>query len=395
MIEIGPPRHDRDWDGYAAVSALAFGATLADATEWLSFSRHTSVVRLARRGERVVGGCLAYRVGQFFGGHAVTGGPVGDVCVLPEERGRGLARLLLADLDDAMRAEGIAVSSLWPSTVRLYRGCGWEVVGPETGWSVPTHVLSRLRGEGRLVESPGRGVRTLQRRVAATYNGPLDRPDWWWEWRRPRHRDERKHSYAWVEDGLVTGFMVIRQDDASGPGTAFRLAVTELWWETADALHGLLGSLGSHSTMAPEVRFQDSVLPPVPEITWAIDAEHHRFGVTTREPWMLRLVDAGSAMAQRGWPGDARGAVHLEIQDPLHRSTRRLVLEVEGGAATTRPGGEGRVALGIGALAAWYGGGLTATRLARLGMARGDAGDLAVMDRLTADLLPAWLPDHF
>jgi predicted acetyltransferase len=237
-------------------------------------------------------------------------------------------------------------------------------------------------------------VRLLQRRVASTFNGPLDRPDWWWEWRRPRHRDERRHSYAWVQDGAVTGFMLFRQDRSAVRASAFDLVVTELWTETADALHGLLGSLGSHATMTPAVRFQDSTLPPIPEITWAIDAEHHRFTMTTREPWMLRLVDAGSAMAQRGWRDDVHGEVHLELQDPLHRSTRRVVLEVEGGTARTRPGGEGRVVLGIGPLATWYAGGLTASRLARLGMIRGDAADLAVMDRLAADL-PAWLPDHF
>lgn len=145
-----------------------------------------AVVRVAREGDAVVGGALAYQVDQLFGGRPVPAGAVADVAVVPEARGRGLAVALMGALEGAMRDAGLAVSPLWPSTVRLYRRLGWEVAGHALHHRVDTAALAGRAGPGRVVAAPELAqVRRLQRDRAEDWDGPLVRPAWWWALRQP------------------------------------------------------------------------------------------------------------------------------------------------------------------------------------------------------------------
>lgn len=392
MIEIGPPRDERDWAGYAAVAGQAFRGGREESARWIALAKATAVVRVARDGGRVIAGAAAYRVGQMFGGREVPAGAVADVCVAPERRGSGVARALLAEMVAAMRSRGCAISPLWPSSVRVYRGSGWEVSGGEWEFRVPSHELAGLRGQGEPVPEPGLSVRALQRRRAAAFDGPLARPDWWWRWKHPTPPTEHTFRYAWVESGAVTGFLAFRQTEAGHPSEGHGLDVLELWTDTPDATRGLLGFLGSHASMVREIRFLHAALPSSPPIVHAAELDH--LDGSVYGPWMLRLVDPGPALEARGWPDDGRARIHLQIADPLRDAAERLVLEIEGGSATATPGGNGAVRIGVGALSAWYAGHLRASDAARLGLATGPGRDLAALDRLTGGR-PVWLPDHF
>jgi predicted acetyltransferase len=392
MIDIGPPRDERDWDQYASLSGQAFVGTADQSRKWIDQARAIGIVRVARDGGRLVGGATAYRVAQVFGGREVPAGAVADVCVAPERRGSGVAKALMAELTRAMRKQGFAVSPLWPSTTRLYRNCGWEVAGGEWRFRVPTHHLAGLRGAGEAVPDPGRAVRAMQRTRAADFDGPLVRPDWWWRWKHPWPVPDHTFRYAWVEDGAVTGFLTFRQTQTPAPDWGVGVEVMEFWTAGRNAAVGLLGFLGSHSAMTKEIHFHHAALPATPDIAFLSDLDLMDGGMFGA--WMLRLVDVPAALEARGWPEDAGVRVSLEVQDPFADAPDRIVLEVEGGQAQATPGGTGDVCIGVGALSAWYSGYLRTVEAARLGLASGDRRHLASLDRLTGDRT-VWLPDHF
>lgn len=390
MTRIVAPAGPADWDGYVALSAAAFATSLDQARDFFAGSRDGGrIARVATESGRVVGGAMAYPLPQRFGGREVPAGAVGDVCVAPERRGRGIARALMLDLDRAMREAGVAVSPLWPSTLRLYRDLGWEVAGPALRWSVSASRLERLRGAGEAVRDPGPEFRGVQLAAVAGHDGPLGRPEWWWRW--PEPAPETESRYGWVEDGRPTGLMRVSRPPPR-PAGASRLGVDDFWTATPDALRGLLGMLGSESSMAEEIVFSDVALPPTPDLLWAVPELPLR--AEAHAPRMLRLVDPVAALEARGWPAAVEARVALEVHDPLVERPERLVLEVGDGRAHAAPGGDGRVRISAGGLAAWYAGGISATRAARLGLAEGSDEELLCLDALTGGR-PVWLSEHF
>ncbi len=391
MTQFVTPRNEGDWQGYAAVAAQSFARPVAETKAWVnSPPAKNAIVKVAIEGKRVIGGALAFPVGQMFGGRSVPAGAVADVSVLPEERGRGLGAALLRSLDGPMRDAGVAVSPLWPSTLWLYRRLGWEVAGRAERYVVSARSLARLGGPDRVVPDPGpAAVRELHGRAAAEWNGPLERPDWWWDWRQPAG-EEGFFRYGWEESGELTGYVAYRQDPGGDHGHG--LTVADFWTTSPGAVNGLLGFLGSHGAQVKDIAFDPSVLPLVHDLLWlAAGAEVHSedYG-----PWMLRLVDFPAAMRARGWSAASDQRVELEVADPGAERPERYVLEVAGGQAELTRGGGGNVKATAGAMAAFYAGGLSAHRAARLGLMTGSDEDLDALDALIVSR-PNWLPDVF
>jgi predicted acetyltransferase len=233
----------------------------------------------------------------------------------------------------------------------------------------------------------------VHRSLAATWNGPLDRPEWWWAF-SPGER----FLYGWREDGRLTGF--VRFEHARGERWGYRVVVHDIWAATGDAWRGLLGFLAGHAPQVPRVEFRN--LGSVPGFYWHLPEQEVKS--TGGLAWMLRLVDPAAALAGRGWPAHASGCIELEVTDPMADGPRLLTLEVAGGRASARygavgggggAGGGGRTRLGIGALAAWFAGGLSPRSAQTLGLIEaGSESDLDVMASLMDDR-PVLLPDAF
>jgi predicted N-acetyltransferase YhbS len=71
-------------------------------------------------GDRPVGAAM-FHMRQWWCGRAVPMAGVGGVTVAPEDRGRSVARRLMAALLDEVAARGYPLSALYPATMPLYR----------------------------------------------------------------------------------------------------------------------------------------------------------------------------------------------------------------------------------------------------------------------------------
>jgi predicted acetyltransferase len=285
-------------------------------------------------------------LGQFFGGRRVAMGGISSVAVSPEHRGQGLASRLLRDCVADMHARGEVVSALYPATTQLYRRAGWELAG--------AHVMRRIRARDlvRGAQRPRAGrvrratrddlpaIRALYARVARESNGFL-----------------RLYELLGVD----------------------REALSGLWW-----------LVGSSSSQAPLVLY-----PGGPEDSLPLLLPDQDERVVGDIRWMLRVVDAPGAVAQRGFPPGLEVEIALSLVDALvAENAGAFVLRVSKGEGRLETGGSGGLRLGVGAFSALYTGWATPAVLARTGLlAGGSAEERARLDAAFAGPTPTMLDE--
>ncbi|MFN8541279.1 MAG: GNAT family N-acetyltransferase [Thermomicrobiales bacterium] len=93
--------------------------------------------RVVRAAGRPVGGTALLHMGQWFGGERVPMAGIGSLGIAPEWRGRGAASALLRGALAELRETGVALATLFPSTLPVYRKAGFDMgVAPSpTNWS--------------------------------------------------------------------------------------------------------------------------------------------------------------------------------------------------------------------------------------------------------------------
>ena len=349
-------------------------------------------------GDRLVAAGHAGAVGQWFGGRSVPMGAVGGVATVPDVRGTGTGRRLMAALIDAMRERDLVVSTLYPATTAFYRALGWETAGTRRDRAVPARTLSAVAPPGPVGVRPAGyeeldAIRAAYDATAPRHAGWMDRDDLSWEFRRWHHeREKGPHRLLYVaeRDGVVAGYVAYehRDDDPRFYG----LAVTDLVAPDRDVLAALLRLLGSNRSVTDRVTFRGvderALLLVLPQQDLAPAGDEWA--------WMLRILDTAAAIAARGYAPGVRARVDLEIHDePVEDNAGRWMLEVADGEGVLARGGGGTVATDIGALSALYTGWASPWDLARAGrLTTADDGALTTLASVFAGPDP-WLPDFF
>lgn len=348
--------------------------------------------RVARRGGEVVGGLALFETPQWFGGRPVPAVGVAAVGIAPQARGGGVASAFLTRTLHEAHARGLALSSLYASTTRLYRRVGFELAGSAVGYAQPLRLLERSGSRElpvrRVEPADHRQLHALHRARAAEEQGLLDRNEALW---RRVVRADRGHVAAYLigPNAAPEGYVVLRHDAGTTPGR-HDLVAADLVVRTGRAARRLWTLLADHATTAAEVRWSG---PPVDPLVMHLAEQDWR--VTKAEAWMLRVVSVPGALTGRGWPAHAAGELELEVQDDvLPGNHGRWRLRVANGAATCEPGGGGELRLDVTALAPLYTGHVSAARLAADGRLEGSPAAVELAGRLFAGPAP-WMPDHF
>ncbi|WP_020556956.1 sterol carrier protein domain-containing protein [Embleya scabrispora] len=236
----------------------------------------------------------------------------------------------------------------------------------------------------------GPHTRTLQRDLAARYNGPMLRPTWWDRCKLDKHG---LTTYRFNRPGQdPTGLLSLAF--ATHPTDGTRVVVHDFWAADDRAAAAMFAFLGRHNSRIRTVEFQRTGLPPHPQLLHNL----HRVGSATARswhPWMLRVLDVAGAVRLRGWPADLDMVIPLEVGAEDGEAPERYTLRIASGAGeltpTTR---EPRARLTRRQFAVWYAGGYRTTTAATMAGVRGEPGDLAALVRATGEREP-WLPDHF
>ncbi len=346
--DFGPPVAE-ELTAVADIGAQAFAISPPEAVAWVEKVGLPNY-RVLREGGTVVGTSVPIPMGQWYGGRRVAMAGVGGVGVAPGARGRGTATRLMQRLVQELRGSGFPLSVLYPSTQPLYRRVGYEQAGSRYELRVQAHELNfteRTLALRPVKPSDQAALQEVYRRHASSRHGYLDRSAYIWD-RVVSPRNETAYGFLVEGANGVEGYLYLvrrRKVDLKQ-----ELALTDFVALTPNAARRLLSFLGDHRSLALEAR---------------------------------------------GYPTGLSGTLHLEVEDELFPENRgRFLLEVSGGEARVRQGGEGRVRLNVRTLAPLYSGFLSAQALRSVGALEADDASLAVAGALFAGPTPA-LPDMF
>jgi predicted acetyltransferase len=387
-----------DFPALATLSQEAYGTDATSSTSavwtdaWVASLAHSVSVGAYDAG-KVISHARIKPYAQWFGGRAVPMGGVASVAVAASHQGRGAGRATVAALLPVMRERGYVVSALFPSTLPLYRGLGWELAGDYTWVDVPGTALRALGPppDGGVslraaTEADVPGVLAAYARACRETNGMLDRSGPFFDLRPESMLAVDSFVVAHGKDG-VEGYAVASRRNA---GHTVDVRAWDVVGTTPAAARAVWFALGAGASTVPSVRakaFPDDVALLVGDAAVTVH-EHQR--------WMLRLVDAPAAVAARGWPAGVDAAVHLDVADAeVPDNAGRHVLTVADGNGTLTRGGDGTVDVTSGGLAALYAGYADPRTLRRAGrLASADERALDTLTTMTGGPRPRML-DYF
>jgi predicted acetyltransferase len=361
-----------DLDQIADLMAHAFGGPRPELTaESASIAAEDTIA--AYRNDRLVGSTGFHRFAQWFGGRAVPCGGVAAVTVMPDQRGSGLARRMLAETATAMRAAGQPISALYPTTASLYRSVGYEVAG---WWGQRAVAIGDLpRPSGDVAWDPVEPSDPALPALAATSIAGRDGwimppPRWWSAW---AHRRTAKGATTWTwlgrRDGEPVAFLSYGLVEGADRAM-YDVDVNMILGIDGPALADALAFVGAHGTTGDRAR---TTLPG------SLLARHVRQAsrIPTREdwPWMVRILDVPGALAARGWPAGLALEVDLRVTPPTHAPDDPVAgdwsLSIADGVGACGAGGSGAVEIAVTDLAALYTGHLDPAQLVAEGRLTG------------------------
>lgn len=383
-------RDDSDLEQFAPLVAWSFGGTAPSALKWLH-GVGPSAIRLLREGSELRAGLCEIPMGQWFGGERVEMLGVAGVSVAPEARGRGLAKRLMLETLERAHAERVALSTLYPATVTLYRNVGYELAGTRYRYSAQLARLPRWRSELELAPlGPPREAEAeaMYRELARDQPGYLDRGGY--VWNRVRAPEGEPARGVIVEGTRGSeGYLYVKQQTVGE--WAHDLMLTDLVVNTGDAARRLFTFLADHRSTGTRAHWYAG-----PVVSWLFEFPERVFDVTLTDYWMVRIVHAAAALEQRGYPKTLAAELDLEIEDSTlpDNGGRTVVRLAEGRATVERSAGQGRIHIDVRGLAALYTGFATPAALRRARLLTASAEDLALLGAAFGSGAPG-LVDHF
>ncbi|MDT0184973.1 GNAT family N-acetyltransferase [Microbacterium sp. ARD31] len=290
-------------------------------------------------GEELVARVEGFALGSWFGGRVLPTVGIGGVVVAPEHRGRGVSRGLVTQVLDHHRAQGAALSTLYPTAPGYYRGLGYEVIGSYDEVVVPSAALATMAPgppglrTRRATTADGPGLRNVYDAWAAAQNGPLDRrgpafavadDDW--------VADHEAVTVVEDEQGVVRGFA--SWDRGTGYGAAAHLSVAEVLAVDADSYRALWHVIGSFAAVVGEVRLLTSGADVA---RYALHTKDWK--VTLEDVYMLRVEDVPTALSGIRLPFEV--SVPFVVTDPLGVIDGSYLLTTDAGTTSCRRSEDG------------------------------------------------------
>lgn len=389
-LRVGPPADEGQRSELVEILSQCFRADTESIDRTAKLAGEGNL-RVVSSGERVLGGLWHLPMGQSFGGRVVPTVGIAGVGIDPAHRGQRAASTLMAGSMAELHQQGVALSTLYPATLPLYRGAGYELAGDRWKISLPLGSLGLRDTEPALRMGGPEDFAAMEEcygRFARQRAGSLDRCQYIWTRLREPKTGSVRH-YVVEEDGRMEGYVTLMQVDGDS-GAFFDLSLPDAVANSPGAARRLLAFLSGHASMSGDVTLYGSALHPlvalVPE--W-------RAKVTLDLPWMLRIVHVQAALAARGYPRGLSAELHLDVADEvLAGNAGPQILRIENGVGRVEPGGHGTLPLHIRGLAALYSGRASPEDLRLAGLAQGSAEDWAAAAAVFAGPAPV-MSDFF
>jgi predicted acetyltransferase len=293
-------------DAVMRVRARSFGLMapgdreqwLKDARVFLQDGRYVGVAD----GDEVIAAARFWAFEQWWSGRSVPVAGVAGVVVSPEYRGRGVGSKLMRGVLQRATDKGFPLTALYPATTVIYRHLGYEYGGGRYRFSFPAADLRALGGKGVSVRraGPADAERFLElvgeSHARRRTNGPLV-----WPIKEVTEWLGDEENFAYIADD---GFVVYNWSGSD-------LCVDEIVAGSEETARALWATVGSGSSIASTVQAYISPDDPVHLLV-----EHEAEREVQHQRWMLRLLDAPTAIAARGFVPAAAVEIDLRLEDP-------------------------------------------------------------------------------
>ena len=360
---------DGSVDEYIAIAGESLLST--ESKHWQTYIDRigSENMRCVFDGKTIVGGLGIYRMGQWFGGRVIRSAGISGVAIQPSHRGSGAAAHMLQEMTRELYEEGTPLSSLYASTQRLYRRCGYGTAGTQTQYSIATDALATCRIERtralpihRFDDPPLEPLQYADDCRARRSSGLLKRTDGLWRRLLDPYDGRGSITYLIGDERKPEGFVILRPG-VRDRGAPQPLVSTDLVANTQESLGRLVTLLHDHRSMCDYFHWYGRPNDPL-----NFFSDRPLDNVLQQHRWMLRIVNLNKAISERGFHPAANGELHFDIVDPLisENSGRWRILVGDGNAAVQR-GGDGALRMSIDALASLYSGYLTPDELIRVG----------------------------
>jgi predicted acetyltransferase len=386
--QYGKAVNEADIAGLRTVLTQSFAIPEKD---WESYFKRVGQesFRIIRIGKEVVAGLAIIRMGQWFGGRSIPMAGVVAVGVAPQSRGSGVAARLMQMAVRELRADGLPLSVLYPATISLYRGTGYELAGTMCVQAIRASSI-RLRERDYPmkpvdVSKSGPFERIAIERAKIT-SGNLDRCPAMWT-HLTHARDNPVYGYLIGPEEHPDGYVLFAQEYKEW---GYDLRVRDMAALSMKAGRRLWSFLASHSSQCRDIYWRGPLVDPLLRL---LPEPEHR--IVIKEHWMLRIIDPKRALAMRGYPMTSTGELHLDVvDDVLPENTGRFTLKVAGGEAEVLKGGRGDLRLDVRDLASIYTGMVAPSQLHAMGAIEAAQDAIATASQLFAGSDP-WMADVF
>lgn len=391
-IEVGGVDDPADLVPLAGVLGHAFAFDPALAAAWFDRAGREQL-RVARDGGEVVGGLIRIPMGQAFGGRFVPCCGIAGVGVRADRRRQGVATETMRQVLVELWEEGVGLSALYASNQPLYRSVGYEQAGAHfTGRIRPREIDLREAGTGRITmatASDRAEVEALYQEHALARPGHLDRGPYVWGriW-EPTDGSNAHAALLWDEDGALEAYVVYSQQRRPADEGGIQLRLLDAASRTSTGWRRIWIHLRDVSTVVGEIVLSTSPTDPL-----FVLLPHPTIKLVLREPWMLRVVDPVQALESRGYAKGQPERIAFRIVDPLLGDVS-LTMDVEGGRAKVKRGGDPTAKVHVRGLSAMYTGYLSPFEAAAIGLVEAGQRSLAAMQALFAGPAP-WMRDFF
>ena len=343
--------------------------------------------RAVRSKNKILGGMGIIDMGQWFGGNIVRTGAVTSVGIAPEGRGRGAASVLLKNSLAEMYESGIAISTLFPSSTRVYRSFGYERSGIKITYETKIKEMKVSRNNLEIIEAKaGEREETyfLYNERAKLSNGNLDRSSVLWDLIL-ESKGRKIFHYIVVDGNKPVGYVNFQQ-----ARSANHIRVRDMVALNSQCAERLLLFFYEHRNVIDTISWNG---PPSDPIRLLMEEEGANI-VSTRD-WMLRIVDIKKALEAKGYPKDIQLSLTLNYKDPiLPQNSDNWTIEISEGRCEVNKSSLPGLTLGPRGLAPLYTGYLNAFDIKNMGLLEGKNEDLSKASLIFSGPKP-WIGDQF
>ena len=345
--------------------------------------------RAIRSDGNILGGIAIIDMGQWFGGRKVRTGAVTSVGVAPEGRGIGAASTMLSNALKEMKDNGMAISTLFPSSVRVYRSKGYERSGVKLTYEAPIKemraALNKLKVEQA---SNDEEMVLLFNERAQQGNGNLDRGSLLWD--LITTSDGRPfYKYYIRDENQVVGYINYQQSRSGD-----HIRIRDMVSSTQQSSERILRFFADHRTVIETISWNG---PPSDPLDFAMEEQETNLKSST--DWMVRVLNISDALEQRGYPAGVNASVDFEFNDnEILENNGIWHLNINEGRGSvkkvTSPSSKQVLKLGPRGFAPLYTSHYSATDLKIMGIIDGSAETIALANTIFAGPKP-WIGEQF